>query len=166
MRLAAFGSAISIKTLLAASESSDTSIEAPPPKTQDRILFIINNLSVGSIETKSKQFSEILKERFYTWFAKYLVIKRWETFIDQLHIEVDIFFLSEFDTDYVNRASMEPNFHMLYINLLEKCNSKQLIKKIVQETYENCKVSYSIFFIGAFKDGTFVEINLEYYVIW
>lgn len=39
-----------------------------------------------------------------------------------------------------DRASIEPNFHDLYLKFLDKVNSKALNKEIVQATYENCKV--------------------------
>lgn len=41
---------------------------------------------------------------------------------------------------FVDRASIEPNFHDLYLKFLDKANSKSLFKEIVQATYENCKV--------------------------
>lgn len=41
----------------------------------------------------------------------------------------------------LDRASIEPNFHDLYLKFLDKVNSKALIKEIVQATYENCKVN-------------------------
>ena len=40
----------------------------------------------------------------------------------------------------MKRASIEPNFHDLYLKFLDKVNSKALNKEIVQATYENCKV--------------------------
>ncbi|XP_029125721.1 CCR4-NOT transcription complex subunit 1-like [Cajanus cajan] len=39
----------------------------------------------------------------------------------------------------MKRASIEPNFHDLYLKFLDKVNSKALNKEIVQATYENCK---------------------------
>ncbi|KAJ9563300.1 hypothetical protein OSB04_008460 [Centaurea solstitialis] len=110
---AGFGSASSIGTLLAAAERRVTPIEAPPSETQDRIFFIINNLSSTNIEVKAKEFTEILEEQYYPWFGHYIVMKR---------------------------ASIEPNFHMLYLNLLEKVKSTHLNEEVVQATYENCKV--------------------------
>ncbi|KAK9910902.1 hypothetical protein M0R45_034838 [Rubus argutus] len=109
---ARFGSALSIETLVAAAEKRDAPIEAPA-EIQDKILFIVNNISLANIEVKSKEFSEILKEQYYPWFAQYMVMKR---------------------------ASIEPNFHDLYLKFLDKLNSKALNKEIVQATYENCKV--------------------------
>lgn len=110
---ARFGSALNIETLVAAAERRETPIEAPASEIQDKISFIINNLSAANIEAKAKEFTEILKEQYYPWFAQYMVMKR---------------------------ASIEPNFHDLYLKFLDKANSKALYKEIVQATYENCKV--------------------------
>ncbi|CAN4125895.1 unnamed protein product [Withania somnifera] len=110
---ARFGSALNIETLVAAAERRETPIEAPASEIQDKISFIINNLSAANIEAKAKEFTENLKEQYYPWFAQYMVMKR---------------------------ASIEPNFHDLYLKFLDKANSKALYKEIVQATYENCKV--------------------------
>ncbi|KAG9452304.1 hypothetical protein H6P81_005208 [Aristolochia fimbriata] len=108
-----FGAALNIETLVAAAERRDAQIEAPSLEIQDKISFIINNISGSNMEAKSKEFSEILKEQYYPWFAQYMVMKR---------------------------ASIEPNFHELYLKFLDKVNSKALNKEIVKATYENCKV--------------------------
>ncbi|KAF4401859.1 hypothetical protein G4B88_013146 [Cannabis sativa] len=108
-----FGSALNIETLVAAAEKRDTPIEAPASEVQDKISFIINNISSANLEAKSKEFIDILKEQHYPWFAQYMVMKR---------------------------ASIEPNFHDLYLKFLDKVNAKALNKEIIQATYENCKV--------------------------
>ncbi|KAI9078450.1 hypothetical protein K1719_039546 [Acacia pycnantha] len=108
-----FGSALNIETLVAAAEKREAPIEAPGSEAQDKISFIINNISATNIEAKAKEFTEVLKEQYYPWFAQYMVMKR---------------------------ASIEPNFHDLYLKFLDKINSKPLIREIVQATYENCKV--------------------------
>ncbi|KAL5134617.1 CCR4-NOT transcription complex subunit 1 [Glycine soja] len=110
---ARFGSALNIETLVAAAEKREIPIEAPGSEVQDKILFIINNVSAANVEAKAKELTEILKEQYYPWFAQYMVMKR---------------------------ASIEPNFHDLYLKFLDKVNSKALNKEIVQATYENCKV--------------------------
>ncbi|KAL1818639.1 hypothetical protein ACET3Z_013508 [Daucus carota] len=110
---ARFGSALNIETLVAAAERRETPIQAPASEIQDKISFIINNLSPANAETKAREFSEFFQEQYYPWFAQYLVMKR---------------------------ASIEPNFHDLYLKFLDKVNSKPLNKEIVQATYENCKV--------------------------
>ncbi|KAL3616494.1 hypothetical protein CASFOL_039884 [Castilleja foliolosa] len=110
---ARFGSALNIETLVAAAERRESPIEAPPSEIQDKISFIVNNLSLANIEAKGKTISEILHEQYYPWFAQYMVMKR---------------------------ASIEINFHDLYLKFLDKVNLKPLNKEIVQATYENCKV--------------------------
>ncbi|XP_015889443.2 uncharacterized protein LOC107424219 isoform X1 [Ziziphus jujuba] len=108
-----FGSALNIETLVAAAEKRETPIEAPASEVQDKISFMINNISAANVEAKAKELTEILKEQYYPWFAQYMVMKR---------------------------ASIEPNFHDLYLKFLDKVSSKALNKEIVQATYENCKV--------------------------
>ncbi|CAN1248809.1 CCR4-NOT transcription complex subunit 1 [Linum perenne] len=108
-----FGSALNIETLVAAAERRESPIEAPASEIQDKISFIINNISTANIEAKAREFSDILTEQFYPWFAQYMVMKR---------------------------ASIEPNFHDLYLKFLDRINLKALNKEIVQATYENCKV--------------------------
>uniref|UniRef100_A0A1J3EG21 CCR4-NOT transcription complex subunit 1 n=1 Tax=Noccaea caerulescens TaxID=107243 RepID=A0A1J3EG21_NOCCA len=108
-----FGSALNIETLVAAAERRENAIEAPPSDVQDKVSFIINNISIANIESKGKEFAEILPQQYYPWFAQYMVMKR---------------------------ASIEPNFHDLYLKFLDKVDSKLLFKEILQNTYENCKV--------------------------
>ncbi|XP_058085160.1 uncharacterized protein LOC131232729 isoform X2 [Magnolia sinica] len=108
-----FGAALNIETLIAAAGRRDTPIEEPASEIQDKILFMINNISASNTDAKSKEFTDVLKEQYYPWFAQYMVMKR---------------------------ASIEPNFHELYLKFLEKVNSRLLNKEIVKATYENCKV--------------------------
>ncbi|KAL0397729.1 UNVERIFIED_CONTAM: CCR4-NOT transcription complex subunit [Sesamum calycinum] len=72
---ARFGSALNIETLVAAAERRETPIEAPASEIQDKISFIINNLSAANVEAKAKEFTEILNEQYYPWFAQYMVMK-------------------------------------------------------------------------------------------
>ncbi|CAM6014740.1 unnamed protein product [Sphagnum balticum] len=108
-----FGHALNIETLVAAAERRDTPIEPPSSDVQDKVAFIINNIVTANLEQKAKECLEVLKEPYYPWFAQYMVMKR---------------------------ASIEPNFHDLYLKFLDKMNSKGLQKEIVKATYENCKV--------------------------
>lgn len=68
--------------------------------------------------------------------------------------QVDISF-SECVNDHDDRASMEPNFHMLYIDFVEKIKSKHQNKELVEASYQICKVISSNLFIGALTDATF-----------
>uniref|UniRef100_A0A804P4P0 CCR4-NOT transcription complex subunit 1 CAF1-binding domain-containing protein n=1 Tax=Zea mays TaxID=4577 RepID=A0A804P4P0_MAIZE len=74
---------------------------------------MINNISISNMEAKAKEFNEVIQEQYYPWFAQYMVMKR---------------------------ASIEPNFHDLYLKFFDKVNSKSLNKEILKATYENCKV--------------------------
>ena len=58
---------------------------------QDRIGFLINNLSNSNLEQKSKELKELLSEEYWPWFCDYMVVKR---------------------------AAQEQNFHGLYASLL------------------------------------------------
>ncbi|XP_073353318.1 uncharacterized protein [Aegilops tauschii subsp. strangulata] len=108
-----FGNALNIETLVAAAEQRDNTIETPPSEVQDKILFMINNISTSNMEAKAKEFNEVLQEQYYPWFAQYMVMKR---------------------------ASIEPNFHDLYLKFFDKLNSRSLSKEMLKATYENCKV--------------------------
>ncbi|KAL1213558.1 hypothetical protein V5N11_000630 [Cardamine amara subsp. amara] len=94
-------------------EKVHEAILAPPSEIQDKISFIMNNVSAANIESKGKEFAEIFSIQYYSWFAQYMVMKR---------------------------VSIERNFHDLYLKFLDKVNSQPLYKEIVQVTYENCKV--------------------------
>ncbi|XP_058083497.1 uncharacterized protein LOC131231345 [Magnolia sinica] len=92
----------------------------PASEIHDKILFMINNISASNMDVKAKEFTDVRKEQYYPWFAQYMVIKR---------------------------ASIEPNFHELYLKFLEKVNSRMLNKEIVKATCENCKVPSQNFFV-------------------
>uniref|UniRef100_A0A0D3DZJ6 CCR4-Not complex component Not1 C-terminal domain-containing protein n=1 Tax=Brassica oleracea var. oleracea TaxID=109376 RepID=A0A0D3DZJ6_BRAOL len=104
---------LNIGTFVAATERKENPIEAPPSEVQDKMYFIMNNVSAANVESKGKEFSEILSIQYYPWFAQYMVMKR---------------------------VSTEQQFHDLYLKFLDKVNSQQLYKEIVQASYENCKV--------------------------
>ena len=87
--------------------------ETPPESVQDKILFTVNNVSFDNIESKFKELGEQLIEPYYPWFSHYLVVKR---------------------------VSIEPNFHSLYIGLLDMLNLPQLNKHILRETLRNISV--------------------------
>ena len=51
-------------------------MQDPASDIQDKILFMINNISSSNVEAKAKEFTEILSEQYYPWFAQYMVMKR------------------------------------------------------------------------------------------
>ena len=59
------------------------------------------------------EFSELVSEDLYEWVAQYLVVKR---------------------------ASIEPNFHPLYMSFMNTHNNAVLNTAVCRETYRNIKV--------------------------
>ena len=104
--------ATNIDTLLAAGETMYTN---PPEAIQDKIAFIINNLSQINLAQKCEEFKEAIGngDTYHGWVSQYFVMKR---------------------------ASIEPNFHTLYANFLEMLKLPELTKLMIKETYRNIKV--------------------------
>ena len=73
----------------------------PRLQVQDRIGFLINNLSNSNLDQKAKELKELIQEEFWPWFCNYMVVKR---------------------------AAQEQNFHVLYASLL---NALQVHKHTV-----------------------------------
>lgn len=91
-----------IRTLLDNSSTAANCV-APPPVVQDQINFLVGNTDPSNIETSASELSSLLKPEFHAYFADYLVVKR---------------------------VSLEPNFHRMYLQLVEKMDSRELEKKI------------------------------------
>ncbi|XP_054165262.1 CCR4-NOT transcription complex subunit 1-like [Oppia nitens] len=107
--------ATNIDTLLAAGETMYT---VPPDTIQDKIAFIINNLSQLNLTIKTEEFKEAIgnDDQYNGWIAQYFVMKR---------------------------ASIEPNFHALYANFIEMLKMPELTKIVLNETHRNIKVLLS-----------------------
>ncbi|KAJ3214619.1 hypothetical protein HDU67_001427 [Dinochytrium kinnereticum] len=103
--------ALKLDTLLEAADKD--SFEVPGETVQDKILFIINNVSFDNLELKILELKEILRETHFRWFSHYIVVKR---------------------------SSIEPNFHELYISFLESLQQPALHRNILHETYSNIKI--------------------------
>ncbi|XP_022241734.1 CCR4-NOT transcription complex subunit 1-like [Limulus polyphemus] len=104
--------ATNIDTLLVATEK-DEKMVIPPESVQDKVGFIINNLSQINLAQKTEEFKELVKEDYWPWASQYLVMKR---------------------------ASIEHNFHTLYSNFLDTLRQVDLSKLVVRETFRNIKV--------------------------
>ncbi|KAF9576644.1 hypothetical protein EC968_006992 [Mortierella alpina] len=102
---------LNVDTLLLAREGVD--YEIPSEQTQDKILFIVNNVSQTNIDTKLAEMKELLRESAYRWFSNYIVVKR---------------------------ASIEPNYHALYLQFLDGLQSPLLYRHILHDTYVNIKI--------------------------
>ncbi|KAI7825698.1 CCR4-Not complex component, Not1-domain-containing protein [Gamsiella multidivaricata] len=102
---------LNVDTLLLARDSID--YEIPNEQVQDKILFIVNNVSLTNIEAKIEEMKGLLRESAYRWFSNYIVVKR---------------------------ASIEPNYHGLYLQFLGGLDSSLLYRHILHETYVNIKI--------------------------
>ncbi len=60
---------------------------------QDKIGFLINNLSNSNLKQKATDVKEVLTQQYWPWFCNYMVVKR---------------------------AAQEQNFHLLYASLLQE----------------------------------------------
>ncbi|KAI8146312.1 CCR4-Not complex component, Not1-domain-containing protein [Fennellomyces sp. T-0311] len=103
--------AISVPDLLTADE--DTIYEPPAEKIQDKILFIINNIARNNLEEKTAELIKLLDKTAYQWFSNYLVVKR---------------------------VSQEPNYHELYLLVMDTVNSRLLYQHVLRETYANIQI--------------------------
>lgn len=87
--------------------------EAPSEAVQDKILFIINNIARNNLEDKTAELIKLLSKQAYQWFSHYLVSKR---------------------------AALEPNYHELYLLLLEAVDSHLLYQHMLRETFANIQI--------------------------
>lgn len=82
--------------------------EDPDEEVQDKVLFVLNNVSEQNKDVKLKDLKKILKDEHRRWFAGYLVEER---------------------------AKLQPNFQQLYLDLLDMLNDKVLWNEVLRETY-------------------------------
>ncbi|KAI9686875.1 MAG: hypothetical protein M1822_002628 [Bathelium mastoideum] len=82
--------------------------EEPDEEVQDKVLFVLNNVSERNLEVKLKDIKEALEDKHHQWFANYLVEER---------------------------AKLQPNFQQLYLELLQQFNDKILWAEVLRETY-------------------------------
>lgn len=91
------------------------SMEVPDSSTQDKIHFIFNNLSATNMGIKEDELMEFLDERYVDFLAHYVVVKR---------------------------ASIEPNFHALYITFLTRIakHIPKLFSKVFDKSFVNVRL--------------------------
>ena len=107
-----FASTINAETLDQAS-SQWQDFPKPEEAVQDRVHFLINNVSVQNLEQKSEEVRSCITEEFIPWFTNYLVVKR---------------------------VAQEANFHALYLHLLEKLGDSKVMNLTVRATHHYVKV--------------------------
>ncbi|KAH8695355.1 putative Ccr4-Not transcription complex subunit [Talaromyces proteolyticus] len=82
--------------------------EDPDEEIQDKILFVLNNVSEQNIQEKLRDLKDVLKDEHHQWFAAYLVEQR---------------------------AKLQPNFQQLYLDLLGLIGNRTLWSEVLRETY-------------------------------
>ncbi len=88
-------------------------IETPPDTLLDRVQFLINNLSMSNVESKSHALRGMLERKYFGWLGNYLVVKR---------------------------ISTQPNFHSLYLSFLDNLGmdyGRGLVEAILASVYVN-----------------------------
>jgi len=85
-------------------------VETPPETFSDHVHRIMNNVSLSTVDSKAVELGQILKPSYFRWFSNYLVLKRITT---------------------------QPNFHAVFVALLEGLHQTQLFKDVLMYTYIN-----------------------------
>ncbi|KIX02982.1 uncharacterized protein Z518_06532 [Rhinocladiella mackenziei CBS 650.93] len=80
----------------------------PDQKVQEKILFVINNLSKDNMTSKLADLKDSLTPEHYQWFASYLVEQR---------------------------ARLEPNNQGMYFQFVSMFNDNLLMSEIIRETF-------------------------------
>ncbi|KAL5338684.1 CCR4-Not complex component, Not1-domain-containing protein [Aspergillus crustosus] len=82
--------------------------QEPDEEVQDKILFVLNNVSEQNIDEKLRDLMDVLEDPHHQWFASYLVEER---------------------------AKLQPNFQQLYLDLLDRIDDRVLWVEVLRETY-------------------------------
>ena len=82
--------------------------EEPEEDIQDKVLFVLNNVSSENLATKINDLAEVLEPRYFQWFSSYIVEQR---------------------------AKSQPNYQQLYLDLLGLLDERSLWTDILRETY-------------------------------
>ncbi|CZR61195.1 related to CDC39 protein [Phialocephala subalpina] len=82
--------------------------EDPDEEVQDKIQFVLNNITAENLESKFAELKDVINEQNQQWFAGHLVQER---------------------------ARMQPNYHELYLNLVRLFDKKSLWAELLRETY-------------------------------
>lgn len=84
----------------------------PSEELSDKILFTLNNLTAVNLESKLPALREMVRAEVLHWFAKYLVLER---------------------------ASIEPNNHDLYMQVLDGLEQPRVYRYVLYETFVKLK---------------------------
>jgi len=103
-------STINIDTLVSAGSSAD--METPGMEIQDRLHFLINNLTAANLKSKVEEMRDFIAANHFSFLAHLIVTKR---------------------------AAVELNNHTLYLNLLDEMDNKALGKMILHQSHHSVR---------------------------
>ncbi|KIN02112.1 hypothetical protein OIDMADRAFT_121717 [Oidiodendron maius Zn] len=91
-------------------------VEPPPPgiseepsgEAQEKVLFVLNNITGENLEAKFNELRDVIGDEHQQWFAEHIVEER---------------------------AKMQPNYHKLYLDLVELFGKKSLWSEVLRETF-------------------------------
>lgn len=87
--------------------------ETPKEEISDKILFIVNNITLENLPSRLETIKLLLLPSHYMWFSKYLV---------------------------GSRAKVEPNYQLIYFKLVESLDIAQLSEFVLYETLKDIHV--------------------------
>lgn len=88
----------------------DAGFEDPGEETQDKIQFVLNNITESTIQSMSSELREMVEHKHQPWFASHLVEER---------------------------AKMQPNYHHVYLELIKLFHDSSLWSEVLRETYHS-----------------------------
>lgn len=129
----------------------------PSDATIDKVHFTINNLAVTNLNSKAAEIQQLVSEEYWPWFTNYLVVKRAAQVGDQHRVLARESVLCGGGTMLRHpsqqpptlphplqqghtSATQEPNFHSLYIDLIDRFESKALHQLLVRTTHKYVQV--------------------------
>lgn len=93
-------------------------IQTPPETVADKVMFLFNNMSMSNVSEKAKELIDAVPAEYAPWVAQYMVMKR---------------------------VSAEPNFHSLFVQLIDCLTFPEFPNIVLQQVFRNIKVSFLIF---------------------
>lgn len=87
---------------------SSSNFEDPDEGAQDKVQFVLNNITEGTLQSMVKELHETMERRHQQWFASHLVEER---------------------------AKMQPNYHNVYLDLVKLLEDQSLWGEVLRETY-------------------------------
>lgn len=84
----------------------------PSESVQDRLHFIINNVSISNLESKLCEMRDFLEVRHFDWLSSYLVTQR---------------------------ISTQPNYHTVYLIMIEKLGFDELEMHVKRKALQNVR---------------------------